>query len=226
MKNFNREDRTSGGKRFDRDRGFRREDRSDRPTMHQATCAQCGKECHVPFKPTGDKPVFCSDCFGKKESFGDNRSQRRDSARPSFGDKKMFKVICDKCRRECEVPFKPTGDKPVFCSDCFSKSEKKSGGSNFSNHFESNFKGNDSNHDQVAEQLETLNNKLDNILRILSAKSSFEKTVETGTLTVSAPKIIDKKVITLKPASSKKIIKKVVKKELKKVVVKKKNNSR
>ena len=24
--------------------------------MHKATCADCGNECEVPFKPSGDKP--------------------------------------------------------------------------------------------------------------------------------------------------------------------------
>ena len=31
--------------------------------MHPAVCAQCGVETTVPFKPRGDKPVYCSDCF-------------------------------------------------------------------------------------------------------------------------------------------------------------------
>lgn len=31
--------------------------------MHTATCAQCGKECEVPFQPRGDKPVYCNDCY-------------------------------------------------------------------------------------------------------------------------------------------------------------------
>ena len=31
--------------------------------MHPATCASCGKDCQVPFKPSGEKPVYCSDCF-------------------------------------------------------------------------------------------------------------------------------------------------------------------
>jgi CxxC-x17-CxxC domain-containing protein len=34
--------------------------------MHAATCANCGKACEVPFKPAGDKPVYCKDCFGGK----------------------------------------------------------------------------------------------------------------------------------------------------------------
>lgn len=31
--------------------------------MFPATCATCGKECTVPFKPSGDKPVYCRECF-------------------------------------------------------------------------------------------------------------------------------------------------------------------
>ncbi len=31
--------------------------------MHSAVCAACGKTCQVPFQPSGEKPVYCSDCF-------------------------------------------------------------------------------------------------------------------------------------------------------------------
>ncbi len=31
--------------------------------MHPAVCAQCGVDTMVPFRPSGDKPVYCSDCF-------------------------------------------------------------------------------------------------------------------------------------------------------------------
>ena len=33
--------------------------------MFSATCAQCGKETQVPFKPTNGRPVYCSDCYTK-----------------------------------------------------------------------------------------------------------------------------------------------------------------
>ncbi len=33
--------------------------------MHDATCADCGNACQVPFQPTQDRPVYCSDCFSK-----------------------------------------------------------------------------------------------------------------------------------------------------------------
>lgn len=33
--------------------------------MFTATCASCGCEAKVPFKPREDRPVYCSDCFAK-----------------------------------------------------------------------------------------------------------------------------------------------------------------
>jgi CxxC-x17-CxxC domain-containing protein len=39
--------------------------------MFSATCSSCGKEAQVPFEPSGDKPVYCSDCFQQRR--GDSR---------------------------------------------------------------------------------------------------------------------------------------------------------
>ena len=36
--------------------------------MHRAMCADCKKECELPFKPSGDRPVYCQDCFSKRKS--------------------------------------------------------------------------------------------------------------------------------------------------------------
>jgi CxxC-x17-CxxC domain-containing protein len=33
--------------------------------MYDAICANCGKPCKVPFKPTEGRPVYCSECFAK-----------------------------------------------------------------------------------------------------------------------------------------------------------------
>ena len=37
--------------------------------MHKATCADCGKECEVPFKPTEGRPVYCKDCYQNHKKF-------------------------------------------------------------------------------------------------------------------------------------------------------------
>ena len=31
--------------------------------MHKVTCSECGKETEVPFKPDGERPIYCRDCF-------------------------------------------------------------------------------------------------------------------------------------------------------------------
>ncbi|MBI3615596.1 MAG: DNA-directed RNA polymerase [Candidatus Omnitrophica bacterium] len=38
--------------------------------MHKATCGDCQKECEVPFKPSGDRPVYCKECFSKRKAGG------------------------------------------------------------------------------------------------------------------------------------------------------------
>ena len=35
--------------------------------------------------------------------------------------RQMTQVVCSNCGKETEVPFVPTGDRPVYCSDCFSQ---------------------------------------------------------------------------------------------------------
>ena len=38
--------------------------------MHKANCADCQKECEVPFKPSGGRPVYCKECFSKRKDSG------------------------------------------------------------------------------------------------------------------------------------------------------------
>lgn len=96
MENFRRD----SGNRFDRGRGgdFKRRDggrsnfRSDNRdrVMHQAICDQCGKSCELPFRPTGDKPVYCSVCFEGKKEDGSNKRGDRFSQNKFGGQKTDF----------------------------------------------------------------------------------------------------------------------------------------
>jgi CxxC-x17-CxxC domain-containing protein len=45
----------------------------------------------------------------------------------NYRERLMHKAICADCKSECEVPFRPSGERPVYCKECFSK--RKSGGS-------------------------------------------------------------------------------------------------
>jgi CxxC-x17-CxxC domain-containing protein len=70
----------SYSKRPERSVGGERGGRDERE-MFTASCTSCGKSCEVPFRPSGDRPVLCRDCYVRKD--GDApRDERRPDARP------------------------------------------------------------------------------------------------------------------------------------------------
>ena len=88
-----------------------------------------------------DKNITCRDCgstfvftVGEQEFFAEKgftnepsrcpecRSARRNQDRGgNSGPREMHPVVCAQCGMDTTVPFQPTGDKPVYCSDCFSQ---------------------------------------------------------------------------------------------------------
>jgi CxxC-x17-CxxC domain-containing protein len=68
--------------------------------------------------------------YSQKPSQRFNRSHRHERGRQGNGprERSYTRVICADCNKECEVPFKPSGDRPVYCKECFSK---RKGGSSF-----------------------------------------------------------------------------------------------
>ena len=118
----------------------------------------------------------------------DNRSRdRRDSSRSSFGGRDsrrflLYDAVCDECGKDCKVPFKPSGDKPVYCSDCFEKkggrdsnrsrdrrdsSRRSFGGRDSGRPLQASI--NDRSILQLIEKIEILNTKLDKIINLLSS---------------------------------------------------------
>ena len=56
----------------------------------------------------------------RQSGYGERRGYPR--RRGSYGgSREMHKAICADCGEECEVPFKPTQSRPVYCRDCFAK---------------------------------------------------------------------------------------------------------
>jgi CxxC-x17-CxxC domain-containing protein len=179
MKNYNKSNRAERGNDF----GKRRGKDSVRSSMHQATCDNCGRKCEVPFKPTSGKPIYCSSCFDKVPSdgpkkYGRDRSDRNfrggDSRKRSFDDRDsaMYDAVCDSCGKDCEVPFRPTKGKPIYCDECFGSNKEKD-----TDHFKYEF--------------ELLNKKLDNILKILTPSSSEEYDQEFDE-EIEKPKLVKK----------------------------------
>jgi CxxC-x17-CxxC domain-containing protein len=94
------------------------------------TCVDCG----VDFTFTANDQQFyadrqfseprrCPPCrAAKKAARGESGGYGNGSA--SYGGysdrpREMFSTTCDSCGQEAKVPFRPTGSKPVYCSDCF-----------------------------------------------------------------------------------------------------------
>ena len=48
-----------------------------------------------------------------------NKGFRRD-----FGPREMHKATCSECGQECEVPFKPTAGRAIFCDECFKNNKR------------------------------------------------------------------------------------------------------
>ena len=129
-----------------------------------------------------------SDRFSRSNSGGFNRrSGRRD-------EKRMHKVTCDSCGEQCEVPFKPTDSKPVYCNNCF-----KGRG-----------KGKADHKCSCKDELEKINQKIDLILghidsmKKLHTPSKVEKVAEKKEKKPKAKKTAVKKKTTKKKVAKKK----------------------
>lgn len=121
----------------------------------------------------------------------DNRSSgQRDFRRRDFGqrggDRQMHRAVCSNCGKECEVPFRPSGDKPVYCNTCFERNNRGTDSRIFGdrNSRRSNFEDRESKQPQNNEQFNTLNAKLDKILAMLTSDSSV-KTAKTPAVEVT-----------------------------------------
>jgi len=130
FKKYNRED--FSGRSSDRSGGFRARS-SDRPRGG--------------FGRGNDRPR--GGFRGRDEERPRSNYGRRNFDRGEGSEKEMFDVICDKCGKECKVPFKPTRGKPVYCSECFANKEEGS------------------SHGGSSRDLEEINRKLDRIMRFL-----------------------------------------------------------
>ena len=81
------------------------------------TCKDCGNEFVFTaseqefFAEKGfeNEPGRCPDC----------RRQARASRNGNRPQREMFTVICSDCGKETTVPFQPSGDRPVYCKECY-----------------------------------------------------------------------------------------------------------
>jgi CxxC-x17-CxxC domain-containing protein len=86
------------------------------------TCQDCGSSFtfsaedqafHAEKGYTND-PKRCPTCR-------DARRGGRSSNGFGHESRESFSVVCADCGKDTTVPFQPRGDRPVYCSDCYSK---------------------------------------------------------------------------------------------------------
>jgi CxxC-x17-CxxC domain-containing protein len=95
------------------------------------TCVECGGEFiftageqeFFQARGFGNEPKRCRSCRAVR------RSEQRSAGMYQDGPKEMFPINCAECGNDAMVPFRPRGDRPVYCSDCFSKMRTESSSS-------------------------------------------------------------------------------------------------
>ncbi|MFA6281551.1 MAG: CxxC-x17-CxxC domain-containing protein [Candidatus Omnitrophota bacterium] len=85
--------------------------------------ALIAKTVTVPKPVEAQKPFIAPKPF-QQQSNAHAQAQRQNER---FRERIMYKAVCADCRKECEVPFKPSGERPVYCQPCFSR--RKAGNS-------------------------------------------------------------------------------------------------
>lgn len=86
------------------------------------TCKDCGVEFvftaseqeFYQEKGFTNEPGRCPQCRSARKAQGRNNSS-------GYGrsEREMFTTTCASCGKTATVPFRPSGDKPVYCRDCY-----------------------------------------------------------------------------------------------------------
>ena len=88
-------------------------------------CVECGAEFIFTageqefFNSRGfsNEPKRCRSCRAVR------RTEQRGGGGGMYQDapREMYPIVCAECGNDALVPFRPRGDRPEYCSDCFSK---------------------------------------------------------------------------------------------------------
>lgn len=100
------------------------------------TCRDCGQsfvftageQSFYQQKGFQNEPTRCPNCRRQRKDTGGGRAGGFDSGPRGYGgggggggggNRPMFKTTCSACGTETQVPFQPSGDRPVFCRNCY-----------------------------------------------------------------------------------------------------------
>jgi CxxC-x17-CxxC domain-containing protein len=100
-------------------------------------CADCGTsftfsaedQAYHQEKGFTNEPRRCSSCRSAKRAERNGESSYGESYGGGGygGQREMYTVTCSQCGKAAQVPFQPTGDRPVYCSACFNQRRNDSG---------------------------------------------------------------------------------------------------
>ena len=114
---------------------------------------------------------------GRGRDFGGRSSDKRNNY-GSDDQREMFSAVCDECGNDCEVPFRPTEGKPIYCNKCFRKRNEESESGFGNNRYDNesgpkrSFSRNDNTSadtNKLKEEISSLNAKMDKILALLES---------------------------------------------------------
>jgi CxxC-x17-CxxC domain-containing protein len=97
-------------------------------TDKQITCSDCGtvftfsaaEQEQFASRGYTNEPKRCAPCRASRKqntSGGSSYGSRNEGSSP----RQMYPVKCATCGKDTQVPFEPRGDRPVYCSDCYRK---------------------------------------------------------------------------------------------------------
>lgn len=108
-------------------------------TDQTRTCRDCGnaftwtagEQEFYASRGLTNPPGRCPECRAARKGGGGGSYASNGGGYESRGPREMHEAVCDSCGGVARVPFVPRGDKPVYCSDCFSRSRSGSGSTRY-----------------------------------------------------------------------------------------------
>ncbi|MFY9120794.1 MAG: zinc-ribbon domain containing protein [Syntrophomonadaceae bacterium] len=85
------------------------------------SCKECGREFEFTAaeqefyaqKGFTNEPGRCPECRAAR------KARNRDGGGYGRSEREMFPAVCASCGKDTTVPFQPSGDRPVYCRDCY-----------------------------------------------------------------------------------------------------------
>jgi CxxC-x17-CxxC domain-containing protein len=160
-------------------------------------------------KSFGDKKPWDKGGSRGPSSFGGGRGGDRGGfgGNRGFDKPEMHRATCAACNQACQVPFKPNGSRPIYCSNCFGRDEDRGPSKpsfrddkpSYKPSFErpaNTFSADTKSVEKMKEQFNILNSKLDILIKALV--KTVDDQVDEDAFIIDAPASKKAKVVAKK----------------------------